>query len=135
LSGRDLKTLSRAEIARAVALDRMGIGHLAMRPVTELSGGQRQMALIARAPAVGHAAPALHEPAGSLDWGNRHRLMDRRDNLAADGLGLILSTHEPDHAARVASRVLTIDAEGTSWTGPAAQALQRGVSRASMAGR
>jgi iron complex transport system ATP-binding protein len=61
--------------------------------------------------------------------------MDRLENLAADGVGLILSTHEPDHAVRLASRVLTIDAEGTSRTGPAAQALQRGVSRASMAGR
>jgi iron complex transport system ATP-binding protein len=167
LSGRDLATLSRIEIARAAALvpqalhapfaftaqdvvlmartarlkafarpartdrdaaeaalDRMGIGHLAMRPVTELSGGQHQMVLIARALAQDTPLLVLDEPAASLDWGNRHRLMDRLENLAADGLGLILSTHEPDHAARLASRVLTIDAEGTSWTGPAAQALQ-----------
>lgn len=167
LSGRDLASLSRIEIARAAAfvpqslhapfaftardvvlmartarlapfarpsdadrdaaqaaLDRMGIGHLAVRPVTELSGGQRQMVLIARALAQDTPLIVLDEPAASLDWGNRHRLMDRLEHLAADGLGLILSTHEPDHAARLASRVLTIDAEGGTWTGPAALALQ-----------
>lgn len=167
LSGRDLASLSRIEIARAAALvpqslhapfaftardvvlmartarlkafarpssadrdaaqaalDRMGIGHLAMRAVTELSGGQRQMVLIARALAQDTQLIVLDEPAASLDWGNRYRLMDYLERVAADGLGLILSTHEPDHAARLASRVLTIDVEGATWTGPAALALQ-----------
>lgn len=110
--------------AAQAALDRMGIGPLAARPVTELSGGQRQMVLIARALAQETPLMVLDEPAASLDWGNRHRLMDRLEHLAADGLGLILSTHEPDHAARLASRVLTIDVEGATWTGPAALALQ-----------
>ncbi|MGC9419640.1 MAG: ABC transporter ATP-binding protein [Rhodovulum sp.] len=123
-----LKAFARPSItdrdAAEAALDRLGIGHLAMRPVTELSGGQRQMVLIARALAQETPLMVLDEPAASLDWGNRHRLMDYLERVAADGLGLILSTHEPDHAARLASRVLTIDVEGATWTGPAALALQ-----------
>lgn len=123
-----LKAFARPSIAdrdaAQAALDRLGIGHLAMRPVTELSGGQRQMVLIARALAQETPLMVLDEPAASLDWGNRHRLMDRLERLATDGLGLILSTHEPDHAARLASRVLTIDAQGTSWTGSPAEAVE-----------
>ncbi|MBN2629449.1 MAG: ABC transporter ATP-binding protein [Rhodobacteraceae bacterium] len=111
------------DLARA-ALDRMGLGPLAGRPVTELSGGQRQMVLIARAIVQDTPLLVLDEPAASLDWGNRHRLMERLERLAAGGLGLILSTHEPAHAARLATRVMTLDAAGRTWTGPALVALQ-----------
>lgn len=111
--------------AARAALERLGIGHLAARPVTELSGGQRQMVLIARALAQEAPLMVLDEPAASLDWGNRQRLLERLKTLAAEGLGLILSTHEPDHAARLATRVLTIDARGATWTGPPEAAVER----------
>ena len=110
--------------AAQAALDRLGLGALAGCPVTELSGGQRQMVLIARALAQETPLLVLDEPAASLDWGNRHRLMERLERLAAEGLGLILSTHEPAHAARLADRVMTVDSAGGTWTGPVSVALQ-----------
>lgn len=105
------------------ALARMGIPHLADRAVTELSGGQRQLVLIARALAQQAPALILDEPTASLDWGNRLRLLDVLERLAADGLGMILSTHEPDHATWLASNVMTIDARGNVWHGSPAEAV------------
>lgn len=105
------------------ALARLGIPHLAQRAVTELSGGQRQLVLIARALAQQAPALILDEPTASLDWGNRLRLLDVLERLAADGLGMILSTHEPDHATRLATTVMTIDAQGNVWQGSPAEAL------------
>lgn len=93
-------------------LDTIGIRHLADKPVTAISGGERQLALIARALAQRSKALILDEPAASLDFGNRERLLDTLVRLAGDGLGLIVSTHEPSHAARIADRVLTIDRQG-----------------------
>lgn len=167
LAGADLRRLSRAQIARAVApvpqalaapfafsvldvvlmartarlgafarpgaadrgaalaaLDRLGIAALADRPLPELSGGQRQLVAIARALAQETPLIVLDEPAASLDWGNRQRLMARLAELAQGGLGLILSTHDPDHTARLATRVLTPDATGGTWTGPVEAALR-----------
>ena len=104
-------------------LDTIGIRHLGTRPVTAISGGERQLALIARALAQQSRAIILDEPAASLDFGNRERLLDTLVRLADEGLGLIVSTHEPSHAARIARRVLTIDRRGATRCGPAHETL------------
>lgn len=80
------------------ALDRLGIGHLAARPVTELSGGERQLVLIARALAQEAAALVLDEPAASLDFGNQARVLGQLRALARGGLAVLMTTHHPDHA-------------------------------------
>ncbi|HOT82487.1 MAG TPA: ABC transporter ATP-binding protein [Candidatus Defluviicoccus seviourii] len=111
-------TPGRADSAIAAkALSRMGITHLAEAPVTRLSGGERQLALIARALAQESPAILLDEPAAALDFGNRERLAQLLSGLAADGLGLIFSTHEPAQAARLADKVLTIDRAGQAMLG------------------
>ncbi|WP_118135629.1 ABC transporter ATP-binding protein [Oceanicella sp. SM1341] len=109
--------------AAEAALATMGIAHLGPEPVTRLSGGQRQLVLIARA--LAQAAPALllDEPAASLDFGNRERLLARLEALAGQGLGLVVSTHEPAHALRLADHVLTVDAAGRIASGPPAELL------------
>jgi iron complex transport system ATP-binding protein len=103
-------------IARAT-LASVGLSHLAQTPVTQLSGGERQLVLIARALAQEAPAMILDGPAAILDFGNRERLPDRLAGLAAKGLGLIVSTHEPAHAARIATRVLSIDRKGVAEIG------------------
>lgn len=90
------------------ALARLGIERLAAQPWTRISGGERQLALIARA--LAQAAPLLvmDEPTASLDFGNQTRVLGEVTKLAADGIGVLLSTHDPDHAFRCADRVVLI---------------------------
>jgi iron complex transport system ATP-binding protein len=107
-------------IARA-ALDELAIAHLADRDVTRLSGGQRQLVLIARA--LAQAAPmiVMDEPTASLDFGNQVRVLSEIRRLTGGGAGIILATHDPDHALAIADRVIlmkegTIVASGTPET-------------------
>ncbi len=87
------------------ALDRLGMAHLADRPYTEISGGERQMALIARALAQQPKALVMDEPTASLDYGNQMRVLSHVRRLSADGMAIVLSTHNPDHVFMVADRV------------------------------
>ena len=98
----------RDRIAVADALATLGISSLATRPVTEISGGERQLVMIARA--LAQAAPilVLDEPTASLDFGNRARVLAEIDRLRASGLTIVFSTHEPDHALAHADRALLL---------------------------
>jgi iron complex transport system ATP-binding protein len=98
-----------ADRAAAVdALARLGIGALATRPVTELSGGERQLVLVARALAQEAPVLILDEPTASLDFGNRARVLGEIDRLRGSGLAIVFSTHEPDHALAHADRALLL---------------------------
>jgi iron complex transport system ATP-binding protein len=88
------------------ALEKLGIGHLADRPYTEISGGERQLTLIARAMAQGARVFVMDEPTNGLDYGNQVRLLERLKALSADGYTFVFSTHHPDHAMAVADRVV-----------------------------
>jgi len=92
----------------ADALATLGIGSLAARPVTEISGGERQLVMIARA--LAQAAPilVLDEPTASLDFGNRVRVLRELDRLRARGMTILFSTHEPDQALAHADRALLL---------------------------
>jgi iron complex transport system ATP-binding protein len=92
---------------RAVAarvLERFGIAHLAERPYTEISGGERQLALLARALAQEPQFIVLDEPTASLDFGNQGKVIREIRALAASGLGVLFTTHDPNHAMRAADR-------------------------------
>jgi iron complex transport system ATP-binding protein len=90
------------------ALTRLGIEALAARPVTELSGGERQLVWIARALAQQAPVLILDEPTASLDFGNRARVLAEIDRLRGGGLTIVFSTHEPDQALTHADRALLI---------------------------
>lgn len=97
---------SRADIAMADScIDRLGLSHLADRPYTEISGGERQIALIARALAQEPSILIMDEPTASLDYGNQLRVLSYIRALAAQGIGVVLSTHNPEHALLCADRV------------------------------
>ncbi|MCX7717927.1 MAG: ABC transporter ATP-binding protein [Candidatus Sumerlaeaceae bacterium] len=92
------------ELARA-ALDEAGIGHLAGRPYTEISGGERQMVLITRALVQEARLLVMDEPTSNLDFGNQVRVLRRMRDLAAGGIGILMTTHYPNHALICADRV------------------------------
>ena len=91
--------------AAMAALESLGIGRLSGRTYTELSGGERQLVLIARALAQEPAVLVMDEPTASLDLGNETRVLERVRALKSRGLAVVLSTHDPDHAFIAADRV------------------------------
>lgn len=92
------------------AMQRLGIGDLAHRDYSRLSGGQRQLVLIARALAQDAPLIVMDEPTASLDFGNQAQVLSQIDVLVRDatseGRGVILSTHDPDQAFALNARVL-----------------------------
>lgn len=108
----------KAETARALAaLERLGIANLAEAEITQLSGGQRQLVLIARALAQDARALIMDEPNASLDFANRRQVGHAILDLARAGCGIILSSHDPDHAAALADRVLLMGRGGVIASG------------------
>ena len=98
----------RDHAAAAASLERMGIASLAARPVSGVSGGERQLALIARALASEAPALVMDEPTANLDFGNQARVLSQVARLRDAGVSILLCTHDPDHAFQVADRVLLL---------------------------
>ena len=90
------------------ALDRLGIFHLADRGYGNISGGERQLVLIARAIAQEAKVLVMDEPSSALDFGNRIRVMKTVQRLARDGYTIIQSTHDPDQAYMYSDKVLAL---------------------------
>ena len=91
------------------ALATLGIAGLAESEYTRISGGQRQLALVARALAQDAPAIVMDEPTASLDFGNQVVVLAEIKRLAARGLAVVLSTHDPDHAFSIGDRVALLD--------------------------
>jgi iron complex transport system ATP-binding protein len=105
---------------RRIALDKLrslGIADLAGEDYTQISGGQRQLVLIARALTQGAPFLVMDEPTASLDFGNQAMVLARIRELAAEDYGIVLSTHDPDHALLVATRVAIITDGGLKAVG------------------
>ena len=89
-------------------MELVGIAPLADRGIRRISGGERQLTLIARALAQQARILLMDEPAANLDYGNQFRLLQQVRRLTEQGYTVLLSTHDPEHALRFATHVLAL---------------------------
>jgi putative ABC transport system ATP-binding protein len=89
------------------ALDRVGVAHLARHKPARLSGGEQQRVAIARALVREPRLLLADEPTGALDTETGNVVVDALHSATEQGCGLILVTHDADHAARM-GRVLRL---------------------------
>lgn len=108
------------------ALERFGIAGLSQRPYTMISGGERQLVLLARALAQEPQFIVLDEPTASLDFGNQGKVLAQMRALAASGHGVLFTTHDPNHARRAADRAFLLRDGRKLAEGPVASVLNRG---------
>jgi iron complex transport system ATP-binding protein len=90
------------------ALNEMGLGAMAERSILSLSGGERQLALVARALAQEPHLLYLDEPTAHLDLANKERLVRVLRELNQRGITIILTTHEPEVAASLATHLVLV---------------------------
>jgi iron complex transport system ATP-binding protein len=79
-------------------LERLNLSHLCDRIFTNLSGGEQQLVIIARALAQQPLFLVMDEPASGLDFGNQVKIMTQVNGLVSEALSVIMATHAPDHA-------------------------------------
>lgn len=90
-------------------LDELGILDLASRPTNEISGGERQLVLIARALMQDAKLLILDEPTSFLDYSNQLLVLEKTYELVKKGYACLYSTHNPDLALAYSTRVLAMD--------------------------
>lgn len=88
------------------ALSVLKIEHLKERDYSRLSGGERQLVMVARAIVQNSEYCFMDEPVASLDYGNQYRLLDGVKNMAGRGLTFIITTHHPDHVKYLGGRAV-----------------------------
>jgi iron complex transport system ATP-binding protein len=88
------------------SLETLNIVHLKDRPLPRLSGGERQIVLLARALAQQTNILLLDEPTAHLDLGNQKRILELLHHLTHQGITIILTTHDPNIAAYIADHMV-----------------------------
>lgn len=86
----------------------LGIGHLKHKIYTELSGGERQMVLIARALTQEPDILMMDEPTSNLDFGNQVKVLEQISYLSKKGMAILMTSHLPDHAFLCNAKVALI---------------------------
>lgn len=109
------------------ALKLLGIEHLREKCINEISGGERQLVLIARAIAQNARILVMDEPTANLDYGNQVRVMQMIQKLARQGYSVVMSTHNPDQAFLYGSRVLVLKSGRILSQGPPGEALSEEI--------
>ena len=104
---------SRADVERAhAAIEALGVAHLADRSVLELSGGERQLVLVARALAQDPRVLLLDEPTSHLDLRHRSRVLEQVRRFVATGRSALVVSHDLNLSARSCDRIALLARAG-----------------------
>jgi iron complex transport system ATP-binding protein len=87
------------------SLEAVGVSHLIEKPYTEISGGERQLVMFAKVLAQEPDIILLDEPTSHLDFGNQFKILNLIDQLAKSGFSIIMTSHFPDQAFLVSTKV------------------------------
>lgn len=99
----------KSQVAIAMkALERIGIDHFAQRDYMHISGGERQLVLIARALAQQSRILIMDEPTANLDYGNQIRVLTQIKSLSQEGYTVIQSTHNPEQSYMFSKRIIAM---------------------------
>jgi iron complex transport system ATP-binding protein len=109
------------------ALRRLEIGHLAERSYMHVSGGERQQVAIARALCQRPAFILMDEPVAHLDCGNQIKVLRTIREMADEGYGILLTTHNPDHALLLGGNTAVLDRQGRLRFGPGEEILRQEI--------
>lgn len=104
-------------------IEQMGLESLAGRPCTELSGGELQMVLVARALAQRPRLLVMDEPCANLDLGNQAVVLGRIRALADEGLSVLVTSHDPSHAFLLGGDAVCVGRGSSIMNGPARETL------------
>ncbi len=104
-------------------LESMGLGQLAGKSYLDISGGERQQLLIARAIVQEPEVVLFDEPTAHLDYGNQHRVLRRIKQMASEGYSVVITTHNPDHALLLGDKAAVVSREGKITQGESGEIL------------
>lgn len=99
-------------------MESLSIAHLKDSVYTQISGGERQMVLIARALTQRPQILLMDEPTANLDFGNQARVLECICQLSRQGVSVIMTSHNPDHALQCADSVLLLKRGNRHIHGP-----------------
>jgi iron complex transport system ATP-binding protein len=105
------------------ALAQVGMSAFRDRPYTQLSGGERQLVLLARTLVQKPSVILLDEPTAHLDFKNQVHSLNRIGALAGQGATMIMTTHDPNHAFLFPGRTLLMHPGGAVVVGPASEVI------------
>ena len=106
------------------ALEDVGIAHLKAKPYTQISGGERQLTLVARALAQDTPLMFLDEPTSHLDYRNQTRVLTTvRRIMAEKGLTVLMTLHDPNLALHYADKAVLLEKGHVEVSGPAAAVI------------
>ena len=108
-------------------LERLGVLYLRDKVYTEISGGERQMVLIARALMQKPAFLMMDEPTSSLDYGNQMRVLGQVKSLSEEGMGVIMTSHFPDHAYLACTKAVVMSRRRPFCVGPVEEVVTESI--------
>jgi len=107
----------------------LGVDHLAEKPYTDISGGERQLVMIASALTQQPELMILDEPTAHLDFGNQYRFVELVEKLRDRNMGVLMTTHFPDHALALDSTTAVLAGGRIVATGRANEVITDGSMR------